>query len=247
MKKITIVLFILFAVNTISAQTEILKDNGSWLTLVSSTKLSEKLNFTFLTQQRRVGFLENTQGFLYTPSISYKLTNNVSVGAGYLFYRYYTEGALHASINRDENRLFQFIALNTKAGKFKISQRFMFEERVVDHINSNVSPNVIEGNTYVNRIRYRVQATTNLFKLKNEKYIMGKLSNEVRVRFRGGMAEPDFDQNNFEALLGYNVLSNSTIWVGYGRYYYKKNSTLYVLNNLLHVTLSYNFDITKKK
>jgi len=33
MKKITIVLFILFAVNNTQAQTEILKDNGSWLTL----------------------------------------------------------------------------------------------------------------------------------------------------------------------------------------------------------------------
>ena len=124
MKKITIVLFILIAANTVSAQTEVLKDNGSWFTFVSNVKLSEKFNFTFLTQQRRVGFLENTQGFLYTPSISYKLTSNVSVGAGYLFYRYYTEGALHGSINKDENRLFQYISLNTKAGKFKIGQRF---------------------------------------------------------------------------------------------------------------------------
>ena len=247
MKKITIVLFILIAANTVSAQTEVLKDNGSWFTFVSNVKLSEKFNFTFLTQQRRVGFLENTQGFLYTPSISYKLTSNVSVGAGYLFYRYYTEGALHGSINKDENRLFQYISLNTKAGKFKIGQRFMFEERVIDRINTSVSPNVIEGDTYVNRFRYRVQATTNLFKLKNEKYIMGKVSNEIRIRFTDGITEPGFDQNNFEALLGYNLLPNSTIWVGYGRYYYRKNSTLYVSNDLLHVTFSYNFDLTKKK
>lgn len=106
---------------------------------------------------------------------------------------------------------------------------------------------MFKADTYVNRFRYSVEATTNLFKLKNEKYIMGRVSNEIRIRFADGITEPDFDQNNFEALLGYNVLSNSTIWVGYARYYYRKNATLYVSNNLLHVTLSYNFDITKKK
>ena len=122
----------------------------------------------------------------------------------------------------------------------------MFEERVIDLINVNVTPNVIEGDKYVNRLRYRLQATTNLLKLNNDKYIMGKLTNEVRIRFANGITEPDFDQNNFEALMGYKLLDNSTIWAGYGRYYFRKSSTKYVSNNLLHITLSYNFDLTKK-
>jgi len=216
-------------------------------TLINTVKLSPKFYFTNVIQQRRVNFLKSTQGYLIAPSINYKLTNNVSIGAGYLFYKYFPNGVSHSSIHKNENRFYQHITLNSKFNKVSISNRFMFEERVIDLVNTNVSPNVIEGDTYVNRFKYRIQATTNLFKLKNEKYIKGKLSNEIRIRFGNGITEPDFDQNNFKALLGYNLLSNSTIWVGYGRYYYRKNSTLYISNDILHVTLSYNFDISKKK
>ena len=246
MKKIAILILFILVVKNVQSQTEILKDQGSWLTFTNKVKISNKFYFTNVIQQRRVRFLKETQGFLIAPSINYKLLNNVSVGAGYMFFKYFPNGVSHSPIHKNENRFFQQISLTSQVGKFKISNRLRFEERVIELINSNVTPNIIDGDKYVNRFRYRLQATTNLFKLKNEKYIMGKLSNEIRIRFANGITEPDFDQNNFEALLGYKLASNSTFWMGYGRYYSRKNSFKYVSNNILHVTLSYNFDISKK-
>ncbi|SDW36103.1 Protein of unknown function [Lutibacter oricola] len=237
---------LILTVNKAVSQTEILKDRGSWLTFINKVKLSEKFYFLNVTQQRRVRFLKETQSYLFMPSINYKLNNSVTVGAGYLYYKYYPNGVSHSSIHKSENRFFQHISLTNTSGKFKIGHRLMFEERVIDLINTSVTPNVIESNKYVNRLRYRLRATTNLFKLKNDKHIMGRLSNEIRIRFANGITEPDFDQNNFEALLGYKLLSNSTIWAGYGRYYFRKNSAKYVSNNIMHITLSYNFDVTKK-
>ena len=248
MKKIILTFLILSTCIKINAQTETIEDNGSWLTFTSKIKASEKFYIGNIIQQRRVHFLNKTQAYLFSPSINYKLTKNLSIGAGYLYYKSFPNGALHSSIKKEENRFLQNVLLTSKVGDVKISNRLQFEERVIDLINTNVTPNVIDGDKYVNRIRYRIQATTNLFKLKKDTYILGKLSNEIRIRFAGGgISEPDFDQNNFEALLGYKLLPNSTFWIGYGRYYYRKNSTLYVSNNILHVDLSFNFDLTKKK
>lgn len=247
MKYIISILFILITLNYTNAQTEILKDNGSWLTLTNKIKVSEKISITNVTQQRRVNFLKNTQGFLYSPSINYKIAKKVTLGAGFMHFKYFPNGVSHASIKKDEYRFFQDLMVSSNLGNFKINNRFRFEERVIDLINTDVIPNTIDGSKYVNRFRYRIQATTNLFKLKNKKYILGKLSNEIRVRFAGGgINEPDFDQNNFAALFGYKLLPNSTVWMGYGRYYYKINATHYVSNNILHVNLSYDFDLTKK-
>ncbi|UMB59248.1 DUF2490 domain-containing protein [Lutibacter sp. A80] len=247
MKYIVSILFILISLNYTNAQTKILKDNGAWLTLTNKIKISEKISISNVTQQRRVNFLKNTQGFLYSPSINYKISNRVTVGAGFMHYKYFTNGVSHASINKDEYRYYQDVTVNSMLGNFKINNRFRFEERVIDLINANVTPNVIDGSKYVNRFRYRIQATTNLVKLKNNTFILGKLSNETRIRFAGGgINEPDFDQNNFAALLGCKLLTNSTVWIGYGRYYYKIDASHYVSNNILHVNLSYNFDLTKK-
>lgn len=230
--------------NTVNAQEpEVYKDNGSWLTLVNKFKITDKFYVGHLFQQRRVDFLNKTQAFLTAPSVNYKLTDNVTVGAGYMLYRYFPNGKLQASITRDENRFFQHITLASQVGKFKLNNRLMFEERELEL----VAEGKISGTKKFNRLRYRFEATTNLFKLKNEKNIMGKLSNEIRIRFATGITNPDFDQNNFAVLLGYKLLKNSSIWAGYGRYYFKKNSSAFVSNDLLQITLSYDFDFTKKK
>lgn len=247
MKNILLGFLFLFLLNNLNAQTEILKDYGSWFTITNNIKLSNKFYILNLSQQRRVCFLKNTQAFLYSPSINYNLTKNTSIGVGYLHYKSFPEGRAAASIHKNENRFFQHLTIRSIVGKFKLSQWFSFEERVIELINSSVNPNVIDGTKYVNRFRYRLQATTNLFKLKNNNYILGKLSNEIRIRFGGGgISNPDFDQNNFAALLGYKLLPNSTIWMGYGRYYFRKTSLLYVSNDILHVTLSYNIDLSKR-
>jgi hypothetical protein len=247
MKNFILCLFLLLVIISANSQTTILKDKGSWLTLSNSVKLSDKVYFGSVIQMRRVGFFENTQGFLIMPGISYKLSKNISVGVGYLWYKYFTAGVLHSPINKEENRIWQHLTINSVLGKYKLNHRFMLEERFKDAIIlNNESEYIIDGISYSQRFRYRMAVVFNLLKLKNNKIVLGKLSNEIRIRFQTGLSEPDFDQNNLEALLGYQLLGNSKIWVGYGRFYYKANGTKFVSNNILHATLSCNFDITKK-
>jgi hypothetical protein len=247
MKNIRFIIVFFLIVSSVNAQTTVLKDKGSWLTFTNNFKLSNKFSLSNVTQLRTVDFIQNNQALVIQPGVSYKLNKNVSIGAGYLSYTYYPEGAAHAPIKKYENRIWENLIVNSAIGNTKLNQRFVFEQRFKDVIVQNIDNEYsIDGNSYSQRFRYRLEVTTNLVKLKNNKNIYGKLSNEIRIRFQTGLTEPDFDQNNFAALIGYQLLENSKIWVGYGRYYYKSNATKFISNDILHVTLSYDFDFTKK-
>ncbi|PHS54403.1 MAG: hypothetical protein COB01_02120 [Lutibacter sp.] len=247
LKNILLGFFLLATIHSLSGQTEILKSKGSWFTFSNKIVISNKFYIVNAFQQRRVDFVDNTEGFFLTPSLNYKLTRNISIGGGYIYYKGFPNGVSYRPIHWVENTFFQHVTVSSNADKINIIQRFMFEERTIDLINTKVTPNVINGNKYVSRFRYRLQISFNMLKLKNDKFIIGKLSNETRIRFSDGVSNPDFDQNNFAVLLGCQLLKNSSVWMGYGRYYCKINSSQYVANNLLHLNLSYNIDLRKKK
>jgi hypothetical protein len=84
-------------------------------------------------------------------------------------------------------------------------------------------------------------------RLSNGKHLLGKISEEMRIRFGSGLNKPEFDQNNFSALLGYKLFDNSKLYFGYGRDFYKSGKSDYWGDHLLHVVVNYNFDFSKKK
>ncbi len=138
-----------------------------------------------------------------------------------------------------EDRIFQQVALNSSYGKIKIAQRFRFEERFKTKLDKSSS--------YANRFRYRINFDFNLVRLSNGKHLLGKISEEMRIRFGSGLNKPEFDQNNFSALLGYKLFDNSKLYFGYGRDFYKSGKSDYWGDHLLHVVVNYNFDFSKKK
>jgi len=247
MKKLFFVLPLLIAIQNTNAQTEVLKETGSWFTFTNKVKLSDKLYFGNVSQMRRIDFADNIKAIFIKPSLNYKISSNVTVGLGYAFFRGYPNGVTHASITKDETRFWQHITLKSSVGKTSFFNRFVFESRFKDVINTEVTPNVIDGTAYAQRFRYRLLAAFNLFKLKNNNYILGKVSNELRIKFKTGLSQPDFDQNNLYAYIGYKLVDNSKVWIGYGRNYFKKSEGKYLSEDILHVALSYDFDISKKK
>lgn len=176
MKKIIFVLTFLTAINSTNAQTEILKETGSWVTFTNKVKLSEKWSFGNISQMRRVDFMDKINISVVKPSLNYKLNKNITVGVGYMFLRLFPNGVNHSSIKKNESRFWQHITLNMATKKIKFYNRFIFEARFKDIINTKVTPNVIDGSYYAQRFRYRILSTFNLFKLKNNKYILGKIS-----------------------------------------------------------------------
>lgn len=245
MKKKLFILLLFLATISINAQT-LFKDSGAWLTLTNNIKISKKLSISHVAQLRTVDFLKKTQAQIFQPGIHFQLHKNIQIGAGYLHFTYFPEGQLHSPIKKYENRFWQNIVLSSEIGTTKLNQRFVFEQRFKDVVVLNSEDEYeLNGTSYAQRFRYRLEVVFNVLKIEKLGIILGKLSNETRIRFQNGLSQPDFDQNNFAALLGYDILKNSKIWVGYGRYYYKSSEQQFIANNLLQITLNYNFDLTK--
>ncbi|WP_372752740.1 DUF2490 domain-containing protein [Mariniflexile sp.] len=230
------------------SQITVYKDQGVWFTLTNNVKFSETISIGNRLHFRTVDFLQQHQYVVIETGVNYKLNKNICFGVGYLLGTLYPSGQLHAPITKQENRIWQNLVITSAMGDTKLCHRFIFEQRFKDIVALNSNDEYkIEGVSYGQRIRYRLEITTNLLKMKNDKIIYGRISNETRIRFGTGLKEPDFDQNNFAALLGYQLFSNSKAWVGYGKCYFKTNPTTFISNNILHVTLSYDIDLYKKK
>lgn len=228
------VLFVFFLGN-VKAQEIKTNESGSWYTLVNKVKFSENLYALNATQWRLVDFAKNTRIFLLMPSLSYKFNKKISAGVGYVYVNFSQEGIREPSLDY-EHRVFQHVTLYNTIGKVKTNQRFIFEERFKTKLDG--------AKVYSNRFRFRFNFDFNLLKLKGNNYIVGRVSEELRIRFSSGVSDPKFDQNNFAALVGYTLLPNSKVYIGYGRDYY--NGADYWGDHLLHVALTYNIDLSKK-
>lgn len=233
------VLSLVFVLQFFVVQAQEVQNNegGSWFTAVNKFKFSEKVSAVSVVQWRLVEKMKYTRIFLVMPFINYKFSNKISAGIGYNYSNYNIAGIYPPSLDY-ENRLWQHISLFSTLGKVKMNHRFMFEERFKTTLNSE--------KTYANRFRYRINFDFNILKLKNNKYLLGKLSEEIRIRFSEGISDPNFDQNNFVASLGYQLLDNSKLYLGYRHDYYNLGSGIYWSDNVFNVVYSYNFDFTKK-
>lgn len=215
---------------SICSQNKVTKNEGAWFTVSSKFVLSNKVSSNFVFQKRRLNFLQNSQAFLISPSLNYKLTNNLSVGVGYLKFTTLPSTSTF-SIRKNENRFFQDFLFISSNEYFKTSNRFRFEQRKIEKLENNK----VMGYKKANRMRYRFELSKKLFTLKNEKDIIGKFSNEIRIRFQEGLTAPEFDQNNFALLIGTSITQNGKVWLGYGNYFFKKSENEYLQNHLLHI------------
>jgi len=211
-------------------------EGGSWYTITNKFKVTENLYFSNVIQWRLVEFATYTRVFLVVPGVNYRFNNKMTAGVGYNYTNYSLVGIRPANLDY-ENRVYQHVTLFSTFVKIRMNQRLVFEQRFKTSINGD--------ETYSNRLRYRINFEGNLFNLKNDKYILGQVSNELRIRFSKGISDPVFDQNNFVVSFGYQLLENSKFYLGYRRDYYNAGSGIYWGDHILNLMLSYDFDFTK--
>jgi len=236
MKKYFIALLFVLTIKSVNAQVVETNETGSWFSLINKFKVSEKFYFSNVFQLRRVNFSETARIFLIAPGANYKIKKNLTGSVGYMYLNFYQEGIRISSLDY-EHRIWEAISYSSTLGKVKIGHRFMLEQRYFTRVSGTTA--------YSNRLRYRINFDFNLFKLKNDKYILGKVSEEIRIRSDSGFNEPEFDQNNFGVFLGYKLLNNSKVYAGYQRNFYQIPD--YWGDHLLHVIFTYDFDFSKKK
>lgn len=213
-------------------------ENGTWFTVINKFKFSEKLAAVNILQWRLVKTCSYTRVFIVEPRLDYKFSKCITAGLGYNHSNYNLAGIRPPTLDY-ENRFNQHITLFSTLGKLKMNQRFMFEERFITKNNGN--------ELYANRFRYRMCLDFNLFRFSNDKYLQGRVSDEIRIRFTEGVSDPIFGQNNFLAAIGYPLLKNAKLLMGYGRNYYNGGTLGYWGDHIFNIAYSYNFDFTKKQ
>ncbi|MFD1293231.1 DUF2490 domain-containing protein [Lutibacter holmesii] len=234
------ILNVVIALLFFSAQAQEVQDNegGVWFTAINKFKISDRVSVVNVAQWRFVEQMKYTRIFLVMPFINYKFSNRVSVGVGYNYSNYSLAGIYPPSLDY-ENRIWQHVTLYSDLGKVRMNQRFMFEERFKTRLNKD--------EVYSNRLRYRMNFDFNILRFKNNKYLLGNVSEEIRIRFSKGISNPNFDQNNFIISFGYPLLDNSKLYVGYRHDYYNAGNGVYWGDHIFNVVYTYNFDFTKKK
>lgn len=238
MNKYFVLIFFILSFLNVNAQEIENNETGTWLTLTNNFQITKKFNVVSAIQLRLVDFASYARIFLTEPSINYKFNDKITAGLGYNYSNYHLAGIRPPSVDY-ENRFTQHIILFSAFGKIKMNQRFMFEERFLVANNGD--------DFYANRFRYRINLDFNIVKFNNEKYLLGKVSDEVRIRFTEGISDPNFGQNNFVVGVGYPLLDNSNIYMGYGRNYYNGGTSGYWGDHILNIAFSYDFDFTKKQ
>lgn len=238
MKKHILNILLLVVFFSLEAQEVKHNENGVWLTIANKLKVTNNLYGSNVVQWRLVDFTKHKRVFLVECGVNYKFNALITAGIGYTHADFSLEGIRPPTFD-DENRFWQQLAFSSVLGKFKITQRVRFEER---HLTKTFG-----AEKYVNRFRYRVGLSCKFIKFKNEKYLLTKVSDEIRINFSKGISDPSFNQNNFLAAVGYALLSNSKIFLGYGRNYYNISSKFYWGDHIVNALLTYDFNFTKKK
>ncbi len=158
MKRIAIILSILFSLNIYSQKTD--KDLGSWYTYAGSHKINDKFSLKSVAwfQFKDVGnHLQNT---LFRLGGNYKINKHFNTTLGYSYVGKSSGG---------EHRIYEDFNYSHKIESLKLSHRLRVEHRFPKHKDA------------INRLRYRILVPYHLYK-----NISAYAYDEVAIEFKEG-------------------------------------------------------------
>lgn len=224
MKKIIIV-YILILCGVFNFQVEAattrISDNHAigWYNYSGTYKVANKISLHTDFAFRRVEVIKKWQQSFLAFDVSYQLNPKVTLRTGYAWLETFPYGDIPLnSMGKQftEHRMYQMAILSDQVSRFKLTNRFMLEQRWVGKY-SNVDLKKENEYTYLNRIRYMFRIDTPLKKGKNivDKTPYISLYNEVFMGLGKNVGENIFDQNRLSLLLGYKFNSMVKLEAGY--------------------------------
>ena len=175
---------------------------GNWLIYNGTIHFSDDWSLFTEGQIRLWEPASNLQEVFIRAIGQYHLSANSTAGIGYT--RVKTEPFEDESAKSTENRLIEQFSVKQKLSKSVIDHRFRLEQRWIK----------TEGDTdYRNRFRYRLQATTPLFRdsIGPQTHFLN-FYNELFLNF--GDTEDNFDQNRLYGAYGWQFTEQSNLQIG---------------------------------
>ena len=225
MRKIAVLLTLLFISLQINAQEDGQDKWGAWYMYFGTNKVSEKLSIHTEAQFRFYEVASNFNQLLLRTGLNYHISDNAIATFGYGYIN--TDGTFEdtpGEENSNEHRIFQQFILKNKVGKFAFEHRYRIEQRFLELAGDRDTQH---------RGRYRLQVT---FPLDDHWFL--NVYDEVFINFQ----EPIFGQNRLYGAVGYKVHNNLQFQFGY-----LKNHFTGANFDRLQLGVFFNTDLRKKE
>jgi hypothetical protein len=160
----------------------------SWFSVNTSARITSKWSVTADVHERRNNFLSNAGFHFLRAGLTYHISEQLSVNAGYA----HLWMALNHGGYANENRIYQQLQLTTNKGRLSILQRLRNEQRWQQRISNG---ELLDGYKFSNRVRYLLNLNIRLS--KNHHLPSLVLADELCVQFGKEIVLNTFDQNRF--------------------------------------------------
>jgi len=233
-----------------STNRDVVTQSTEWFALNSNIKLHKKFGFAFDSQLRFVQNLESYQHYIRN-GLEFYITPKLSiVPIGYMYVWNFQYGKQPGAFANNEQRIWQQVIYKHNSGKFFFNHRFRMEERFIQKHHSETDGSIAyDGfDTYVDRVRYRLQVQIPLNKPKVEAgawFIT--VYDEVFYSWGKPVTFHKPDQNRMYAAIGYQFSSKLSIQGGaFYQMLIKKNGTQQENNIGTLIQVGYNMDFSKQ-
>lgn len=191
---------------------EVINRNQVWLGYLNQTRLTNKFSLWLDVHARRTDFLDRWATTIVRPGLTYHVSENVRLTAGYAYVAHWPAQETQETI-RPEHRLWQQVNWNSKSRKLYLNQWVRLEER----FNRNLQNDALQAGYHFNyRVRYLLAL---LLPLRGEAIEPGVpfavLNDEIHLNFGKKITYNYFDQNRFFVGLGYPFRKNLNAQLGY--------------------------------
>ena len=134
-----------------------------------------------------------------------------------------------------------------KINKIIFDHRIRTEARFYHNTNA-LNTELENGYDFGNiRMRYRIQITIPLVKLKNERFLKLKFGDEIHFNAANSVSDNAFDQNRIFAGLNFDVFQNLSFEIGYLNWYQQRPNDDFYNRNILRFSIHHKINCIKKK
>jgi hypothetical protein len=219
--------------------------NRIWVGFYNQTRLSERFGLSLDLQVRtKEDFTDNLSQIVIRPGISYYVSDNTKITAGYAYVNDYpAEG--HNNVSQPEHRLWQQLQWRTDYTSTKLTQAIRLEEKYRHKILNDST--LAQGYNFNYKIRYNLHWEIPFTRQPANKFSF-ILNDEIHINFGKQVVYNYFDQNRFFAGFKVNINKHDNLQFGYmNQFQQLASGNKFKNNHVIRLFYLQNIDFRRKK
>lgn len=231
----------LVAPGILSAQRQVYTNTNAWFQFTADVAIDQRWGILFDASARRATTFDDPLANFVRAGVAYAVNPNVRVAVGGNYSKSYPYGEVPSPYAVPEWRLWEQLQLAHSLGKFDLTHRYRFEQRLR---GLRTDPDVDETDNWTRfgRFRYQVKGTLPLVGEDveaGEPYL--SVANEIFLSYGKNVQFNIFDQDRATVMFGYRMNRNWRAETGFmEQIVLKSNGVDMEHNHTLMFGLTYN-------